>query len=247
MKNEQAWRATKYQFRHGRWRSARNAAEVGVGSRLITDAVARMYDEHLRPHARGRLLDLGCGQVPLYGAYRPWVSEITCVDWVDGPHIDRVCDLSRPLPFDDAGFDTIILSDVLEHIAEPALLWREMARLLTPGGKILMNAPFLYWLHAQPHDYYRYTEFALERFVHSNGLSLVTLRPLGGVVDVQADLLAKLLAKVPFVGAPLALAVQALAYALGRTAAGARMASVSARHFPLGYFLIAQRTVPDPA
>ena len=247
MKNAQAWRATKYEFRGGHWRTARNAAEVGVGSRLITDAVARVYEEHLPQHARGRLLDLGCGQVPLYGAYRPWVSDVTCVDWADGTHVDRVCDLSRPLPFDDAGFDTIILSDVLEHIAEPALLWREMARLLAPGGKVLVNVPFLYWVHAHPNDYYRYTEFALERFVRSNRLSLLTLRPLGGVVDVQSDLLAKVLAKIPLVGAPLALAVQALARAFGRTTMGTRVTAVSSRHFPLGYFLIAERAADDPA
>ena len=228
-------------LRGGRWRSSTIATEVGTGSRLITDAVARVYGAHLATYARGRLLDLGCGQAPLYAMYRPLVREITCVDWADAPHIDRACDLGQPLPFADAAFDTIILSDVLEHVPDPALLWREMARVLAGGGHIVMNVPFLYWLHAHPHDFYRYTGFALERFVAINGLSLKLLLPLGGVLDVWADLNAKLLDKIPLVGPWLAVGLQALAGAFGRTRLGARVATVSARHFPLGYFMVAAK------
>jgi SAM-dependent methyltransferase len=198
----------------------------------------------LPTHARGRLLDLGCGQVPLYGAYRAHVGTVTCIDWAAGTpidHVDQMCDLGRPLPLPDASFDTIILSDVLEHVPDPALLWREMARVLAPGGAIVMNVPFFYWLHAHPHDYYRYTRFALERFAQINGLALVMLVPLGGLADVLADLLAKLFEKVPLIGGPSALALQAVTSALGRTALGARAAQVSARHFPLGYFMVARR------
>lgn len=241
MKNAQAWRPTKFELRGGRWRSGTNPKEVGTGSRLITDVVALVYDTHLPQHARGRLLDLGCGGVPLYGAYRALVSEVTCVDWAEAEHVDLAHDLSQPLPFDDARFDTIILSDVLEHVPEPALLWREMTRVLAPGGKILMNVPFFYWLHAHPHDYYRYTRFALERFVSLNALELVSLRPLGGIGEVLADLVAKLLDKLPLIGPPLAVGLQAVVGAFGRTALGRRIAERSASHFPLAYFVIARR------
>jgi SAM-dependent methyltransferase len=241
MKNAQDWRATKFVQRGGRLRTSRDSADVGRSSRLITDLVARVYDEHLPGHAQGRLLDLGCGKVPLYGRYRTLVSSVTCVDWAADQHIDQECDLSQPLPFDDASFDTIILSDVLEHVPDPALLWREMARLLTPGGKILMNVPFFYWLHAHPHDYYRYTRFALARFVAQSELELLTLRPLGGLLEVMADLAAKVLDKLPLFGPPLGLAVQGLAGVLGRTGLGQRVLNRSAEHFPLAYFLIARR------
>lgn len=241
MKNAEAWRPTKFVQRGGTWRTSRDTREVGVGSRLITDAVARIYGTELPLHARGRLLDLGCGQVPLYGAYRDLTQEVVCVDWADGPHIDRCCNLAEPLQYADASFDTVILSDVLEHVPDPDLVWREMARVLAPGGRVIMNVPFFYWLHAHPHDYYRYTNFALERFVRISGLALVTLQPLGGVLEVIADLWAKLLAKIPIAGAPLAIALQAVVSAFGRTGPGARIAEISARHFPLGYFVVAER------
>ena len=241
MKNQATWKPTKFELHRGRWRGTRDARELGVGSRLMGDLVAAEYQAHLPGHAGGRLLDLGCGKVPLYGAYAPLVSEVTCVDWAPGVHIDLHCDLSEPLPFDAARFDTIILSDVLEHMPEPALLWREMTRVLAPGGHVVMNVPFYYSVHAHPHDYYRYTNFALERFVQMNGLRLVHLQAFGGINEILADLIAKALSKLPLAGPPLAMAVQALAGAFVRTGVGAKVARASSRHFPLGYFMSAQR------
>jgi SAM-dependent methyltransferase len=241
MKNQADWVPTKFEMSRGRLRGSRNGRELGVGSRLISDLVAAQYDRHLRRHAVGRLLDLGCGKVPLYLAYAPFVTEITCVDWGPGEYIDVHCDLAKPLPFDDARFDTIILSDVLEHIPEPDLLWREMARILAANGTIVMNVPFYYSVHAHPHDYYRYTNFALERFVEASGLKLVYLVPVGGVVEIFGDLIAKVLSKGGRIGEPLAAFVQTVVLRFGRSRPGARVMSVSSRHFPLGYFMIAQR------
>jgi SAM-dependent methyltransferase len=241
MKNLAAWRPTKYQLHRGRWRGARDAAELGVGSRLMGDLVAACYQAHLSGYARGRLLDLGCGKAPLYGAYSSMVLEGMCVDWAPGDYIDRHCDLSQPLPFEDGRFDTIVLSDVLEHIAEPAQLWREMTRALAPGGHVIMNVPFYYSIHAHPHDYYRYTNFALERFAQLNGLELRVLEAFGGINEVLGDLLAKVLSKLPMIGPPLAIVLQAAAGTFRRTGFGTRIAQVSSRHFPLGYFMIARR------
>ena len=155
--------------------ASHDAAMLGIGSRLVADRVAACYGEYLPRHARGRLADLGCGSVPLYGSYRTLVSSVTCVDWAHSPHARRhinvEADLGAVLPFADASFDTLILSDVLEHVAEPERLWREMARLLAPGGHAFVNVPFLYGIHEAPHDYYRYTEFALRRLAERAGLA----------------------------------------------------------------------------
>ena len=246
MKNAAQWKPSKFERYRGRWRGAREPAELGIGSRLIGDLVAALYDAHLPAHARGALLDLGCGKVPLYAIYAPHVGEVICVDWAPGEHIDLSCDLAQPLPFDDARFDTIVLSDVLEHMAEPELVWREMTRVLRPGGKVIMNVPFYYSIHAHPHDYYRYTGFALERFVRVNGLELVALLPVGGLVEILADLSAKALSKLPLIGPPLAMAVQFVVGMFGGTPLGARIARNSSRHFPFGYFMIAQRPAAPP-
>jgi SAM-dependent methyltransferase len=253
MKNADAWRPSKYVFRRGRLAASRDRKEVGVASRLFTNLVAGFYDRGIKEHARGRLLDLGCGFVPLYAAYKPYVAENVCVDWENTLHknsyLDFGCDLTKPLPFEDSQFDTIILSDVLEHMPEPRDLWREMARVLTPGGKILLSVPFYYWLHEQPYDYYRYTEFALTRFVDDAGLSLVQLEPLGGSPEVLADLMAKMVHRMPLIGRGLAMAVQSTTGFFVGTGVGRKVSRRSGRTFPIGYFLVAAKAPlePDPA
>lgn len=245
MRNRQEWRPSKYVFHGGRLTASRDPAEVAVSSRLMADLVAAHYDRYLKEHARGRLLDLGCGKVPLLHAYAELVEEVTCVDWGSRPHendhVDIQCDLTEPLPFADERFDTIILSDVLEHIPRPESLWSEMARVLSKGGKLLMNVPFIYWIHEEPHDYYRYTEFALKRFTDLSGLSLVVIRPMGGAASVLADITSKSLARLPYVGKSIARFVQWGAQVLITTRTGAELSRAKSTPFPCGYFLIAEK------
>jgi SAM-dependent methyltransferase len=247
MQNPERWQPSKYVQRGGRLRATRNRAELGVASRLVADLVAERYARHLPRFARGRLADLGCGKVPLYATYRGLVDSVTCVDWpqsVHGTsHLDVEADLGAVLPLADAAFDTLLLSDVLEHVPQPDLLWHEMARLLAPGGHLLLNLPFLYGLHEVPHDYARYTEFALRRFAKGAGLELVLLETVGGSLHVLADLLAKHVVRLPLLGVPLALGLQGTVRALDATGFGRRLAEHSAQRFPLGYFMVLRRAV----
>lgn len=245
MKHKNNWVASKYVAHRGQWRASRDASVVAVGSRLVSDITAGWYATLLPQYARGRLLDLGCGTVPLYAMYQPYVRENICVDWGGSfhhaQHLDLELDLNQPLPFADGEFDTIILSDVLEHIAEPMALWTEMARLLAPNGKIILNVPFFYCLHECPHDYYRYTAFALQRFVEKAGLKVILLEASGGSVEVFADFLAKHLQFVPLIGHGLAAFIQWCAGTLRATWLGHRFVKITAQAFPLGYFMVVEK------
>jgi SAM-dependent methyltransferase len=242
MKNEAAWQPSKFRYAGGRI-TAGPAAEGG--SWLVTQLVAGAYERHLPEHARGRLLDLGCGTVPLYAAYRPLVSEITCVDWGGsvhhGQHLDVAHDLNQPLPLADARFDTIILSDVLEHIRKPEALLGEVRRVLAPGGKLLLNVPFFYWLHEQPHDYFRYSEHALRSFVDSIGLKLLLLEGLGGAPEVLADVVGKHLSQLPLLGGAASRLLQQSTWAVAKLPVLSRALAPSRQRFPMAYFLVAER------
>lgn len=243
MQNQQNWRPSKYVFRKGRLVASRDTREVGVASRLVANLVAGLYDVVLKRHAHGRLLDLGCGKVPLYEAYKPYITENICVDWHNTLHkneyLDFECDLTQALPFADGEFDTIILSDVLEHIPEPENLCKELFRVLAADGKLILNVPFYYWLHERPHDYYRYTEFALRRFVAGSGLTLVQLDRIGGSPEILADILAKHVQFVPVLGHSLASLIQSIVQVFTKTAVGRRVSYKTSEVFPFGYFLIA--------
>jgi SAM-dependent methyltransferase len=244
MQNEQSWKATKFVTVGTVLRASPDPTMVAASSRLMTERVASFFTRVIPEYATGRLLDLGCGSSPLYGLYKDYVSQVTCVDWGGSPHstghVDIFHDLNDPLPFEDNSFDTIILSDVLEHIQEPNQLFREMSRVLTPGGRLLLNVPFFYWLHERPFDFYRYTEFALRRFAERSDLAVIEISPLGGVPEIIADILSKSLIGSRF-GNRAAGVIQGMAGRLVATRWGERFSRRTAERFPFAYAMVAQR------
>lgn len=240
MRNPDAWIPSKVVL-DARKQLRANERHVARGSRLAVDILAPQYESLLREHARGRLLDCGCGDVPYYGVYKAHVSETTCIDWGQSAHqcvhLDAEVDLNGALPFADASFDTVLLADVLEHIASPARLLGEIARVLSPGGALIVMVPFLYRVHEEPHDYYRYTQFGLEALVRETGLTTEVLTPLGGYPDVLLDMISKGLADWSLPSSLLywcsSWAVRARSYQAWR----ARTAS----RFPLAYGLVARK------
>ncbi len=243
MKNTGQWRPSKFIYRKNKLIGSRDPGEVGVSSRLMADIVAAHYDVHLKQHVSGKLIDLGCGKVPLYAAYKDLSASQTCVDWGNAfqknIHLDVECDLNQPLPFASGEFDTIILSDVLEHLSKPESLWHEMARILAPGGKVIMNVPFYYCIHAAPFDFFRYTEYALCNFAQSAGFNVILLKSLGGVPEILADLLAKTFNFFPWGGKYLAIITQKTCSLFIKTGIGKKISMKTSKTFPLGYFMVA--------
>lgn len=159
MKNAEEWMPSKFVLDGGRWRVSRDPEELSPASTVSAAFALNACLQMLANHARGHLADFGCGKVPLYGFYRELVSEVTCIDWPssfhESGHIDIFADLNQPTSIADNSFNTILTSSVMEHIWKHDVFWDEMVRTLRPGGKIILNVPFLYWIHEAPHDYFR--------------------------------------------------------------------------------------------
>jgi len=133
----------------------------------------------LAPRLSGDLLDVGCGRQP-YRAYFKNARSIRACDW-DGKRgaVDFECPADK-VPLPDASLDAILNTEVLEHVPDPLVVWREFARLLRPGGKLLLTTP-MYWPgHEEPHDYHRFTEFGLRRLAEQSGFEIANLLPRGG-------------------------------------------------------------------
>jgi SAM-dependent methyltransferase len=241
MRRMDLWRPSKFAMIDGRLQGDPTGAHLAASSRLIGDLTAQHYEAALKACARGRLLDLGCGNVPLFGLYREMVDEVICIDWPASrhqkQHIDVFADLTLPLPLNDSSFDTILLSDVLEHIPNPENLVREIARLLRPGGATVIGVPFLYWIHETPHDYNRYTRYQLERLLTKAGLEITELVEVGGSPEVLADIMGKTLASRPRVAASFG----AVARWLLRRGFVRRISDRTRSLFPAAYVVVARK------
>lgn len=155
----------------------------GIADYAIRDALLR----HAR-QIRGRVLDLGCGDRRYEKVFGRVAESWLGLDWPTNPHQsgpDVVADALR-LPLASASFDTVLCTQVLEHVAEPATLLREARRVLRPGGTLLLTAPQYNGLHEEPRDFFRYTRYGLEHLIGSAGLQVQEVKPIGGFIALFA-------------------------------------------------------------
>ena len=103
------------------------------------------------------MLNIGSGNSPRQ-------DGVLNVDMMDYENVDIVCDIHR-LPFKDNSIDAVMSVAVLEHVREPALVLKEVHRVLKTGGRVFSVIPFMQPFHASPHDYQRYTLPGIE-FLH---------------------------------------------------------------------------------
>jgi SAM-dependent methyltransferase len=155
------------------------------------------------PRARGRLLDVGCGQRPYESLFEPYVDEYVGIEHeeaferTNASSANEKPDLyydGRRLPFEDKSFDTVLNVQVLEHTPEPGALVREMARVLKDDGLLILSAPFDFRLHEQPHDYFRYTPHGLRVLCDQAGLEIVEVHKHGSLWSIVAHKLNSYLA-----------------------------------------------------
>jgi SAM-dependent methyltransferase len=159
-----------------------------------------LLDALRKAPATGSLIDVGCGQKP----HRDLFRDVRRYDGIDfaGFSINKDFSTGAPdfafpdeytsnwrLPFADASYDHAAAFEVLEHHPEPVLALRELARVIRPGGHVYLSWPFIFPLHEEPHDFFRYTHHAMERLGRAVGLEPVGFWRTGGVVPAMVTLL----------------------------------------------------------
>jgi SAM-dependent methyltransferase len=141
--------------------------------------------------AGASVLDAGAGRQP----YRELFSHCQYVasDWAGSlydAHLEA--DIVAPLhdlPVDDCRFDAVVCSQVLEHVPNPEASLRELHRVLRIGGTLWLSAPFVWPLHEQPYDFFRYSSHGLRALLTAVGFEDVDVRGDTGYFTTLAVLL----------------------------------------------------------
>lgn len=88
-----------------------------------------------------------------------WHANFKSITKTKYPEIDV-----HDLPYEDESYDCIVLNQVLEHVANPWKAIKELYRVCSPGGMVIITSPFFYQFHGgdHGHDYWRFTPEGLE-------------------------------------------------------------------------------------
>jgi SAM-dependent methyltransferase len=147
-------------------------------------------DEFARSLGDGaRVLDAGAGEgqyASRFSRQRYCAVDLAVGDaaW-DYSKLDACADLTH-LPFASNTFAAAIHLVTIEHVREPNQVLAEIARVLAPGGRVLIAAPHEWEVHQAPHDYYRYTRYGLVYLLEEAGFDTVDVRPAGGYFRLLA-------------------------------------------------------------
>ena len=135
----------------------------------------------------GRCMDFGCGSLPykkLFNTKKYIGVEIESdkkldnIVYYDGKHI----------PFKDGYFDSILCSEVLEHVPNIDEIIDELNRVLISGGYMLVSVPFVYQEHCMPYDYRRFTSVGIKDILEKHGFEILKTYKSGSFIDVISQI-----------------------------------------------------------
>lgn len=137
-----------------------------------------------------RVLDLGGSRIKKRGAFNieNYPLNVIYADLTDTkkPHFQAD---AAAIPLTDNSLDVVICSELLEHVAYPPAVLREVYRILKPGGRILICVPFLFRIHGDPFDYGRYTDYYWNDQLHSLNFNQIQIEHQGYYFAVAADMI----------------------------------------------------------
>jgi SAM-dependent methyltransferase len=155
----------------------------------------RLLDEALSgaiPLMKGRVLDIGGKKAGKRGAFRPPLDRVVSWSYLNPDASTRpdYCCGSESIPVAGGSFDTLVMTEVLEYLADPAASLAEAARVLVPGGRFILTVPFLHPMHGDwETDRHRFTEPRLRELSVAAGFEIERLESMGSLGAVIHDLL----------------------------------------------------------
>jgi SAM-dependent methyltransferase len=139
--------------------------------------------ECAKEYLHGSLVDIGCGTQPYKNLLSPYVTTHIGIDHRDTLHdksnIDRF-GTAYEIPAADGEFDCALCTAVLEHLEEPERALQECYRVLRTGGVAIYSVPFIWHLHEEPRDFYRFSKYGLKYLFEKVKFEIIEINALSG-------------------------------------------------------------------
>ena len=150
--------------------------------------VARKYDKEGR-----KVLDVVAGE----GKHRDYFEKATYVasdiKQNSKKTIDLVADfIKAPEKFKKGDYDYVLCIQVLEHFENPMKAFEYFNRVLKPGGRLFLTTNFIYQIHMELNDYFRFTKYGLISLGKKNGFKVEKIKAQGGIFSVLVYVLVTL-------------------------------------------------------
>lgn len=186
----------------------------------------------------GRILDLGGSKKSGYHELIGGEHTIEVVNMDDTCIPDIYHDLEKPLvTIGDATYDGVLCINTLEHIYEYQQLLRESYRVLRPSGTLVIGVPFIMPVHPSPRDFWRFTDEALKRILADSGFTQISIIAVGRGPFTAGEHVKFNAYRFGIVRQVSTACAWLIDVAVGRLSA--RQTKV---YYPLGYYIIAQKT-----
>lgn len=139
------------------------------GRMLLDLQILTIYKDVRRylPRFKGEVLDIGCGQSPYKFLLDKRNTKYYGIDIIEASEFgynnpDITPFDGKNIPFEDARFDAVICTEVLEHVQDYQYLVDEIYRTTKKNADIIVTIPWSARYHYIPYDYFRYTPSSLQ-------------------------------------------------------------------------------------
>jgi len=134
----------------------------------------------------GNIIDIGGGSAP-YSKYLDAAANVINLNIEKCNETNLIAD-AHSIPIKKGSIDAVIITNVLEHVRQPEKVLNEIAEVMKAGGEMMLVVPFMFKVHPNPEDHWRFTYQSLELMLKDN-FEIIDLRASGGRFSVIWEIL----------------------------------------------------------